>query len=217
MVSADQQTQSNEAFVLALSNKLAAATFLCKFFARAQLLEIDLDDIQVIRQWCLLIENCILEAASKVSSIDGLPIDSIRLFPVQMQQLVSEFPAGNTVDALVDSLNRQLYDPVTRAFLLTIGNTTFALSKLDNTLFAFNSNCHGEQVTDLFGAVLLTTEFNTQNLQLAVKYLIDPYSPDAVPVYSIVPVEAFLLTSPPITPTSSSGNMESSIAQQTSL
>ena len=54
------------------------------------------------------------------------------------------------------------------------------------------------QVTDLFGAVLVTADFNTQNLQSAVKFLVDPYRPDMVPVYSAVPVDAYVFRSPDI-------------------
>lgn len=53
-------------------------------------------------------------------------------------------------------------------------------------------------MTDLFGAVLVAADFNTQNLQAAVKYVIDPYRPDAVPVYTAVPVEAYVFRSPEI-------------------
>ena len=96
---------------------------------------------------------------------------------------------------MVDNINRELYGPFTKGVLVTIGNTTIAMCKMDNTIFAFNSSCHGDQVTDLFGAVLIATDFNTQNLQSIIKFVVDPYAPDAVPVYSIVPIEGFVFRS----------------------
>ena len=193
IVSADQQTQSHESFIIALANKLAAAAFLSKLVTRAYSPE--LEDEVVLRQWCLLVENCILEGSATASSINGAPVDSIRLFPRDVQPLVSPFNTGSTVDAVVDAINRELYGPYTRGVLVTIGNTTLAMCKMDNTIFAFNSSCHGDQVTDLFGAVLIATEFNTQNLQTTIKFIVDPYAPDAVPVYSIVPIEGFVFRS----------------------
>ena len=196
VVSADQQTQSHESFIIALANKLAAASFLSKVVTRAY--SADLRNEAVLRQWCLLVENCIIEGSATASSINGVPMDSIRLFPRDVQPLVSPFNVGNTIDSVVDCINRELYGPFTKGVLVTIGNTSFALGKLDNMIFAFNSSCHGDQVTDLFGAVLSMADFNTQNLQTTIKYIIDPYSPDAVPVYSIVPTEGFVFRSPEI-------------------
>ena len=193
VVSADQQTQTQESFIMALANKLAAASFLSKIVTRAYSPE--LEDETVLRQWCLLVENCILEGSATASSINGVPVDSIRLFPRDVQPLVMPINVGNTVDTVVDNINRELYGPYTKGVLVTIGNTTLALCKLDSEIFAFNSNCHGDQVTDLFGAVLISTEFNTQNLQTTLKYIMDPYAPDAVPVYSIVPTEGFVFRS----------------------
>jgi len=66
---------------------------------------------------------------------------------------------------------------------------------VDAQIVAFSAAGHGDQVTDLFGAVLVVADFNTQNLQSAIKYLIDPYRPDAVPVYSAVPVEGYVFRS----------------------
>ena len=196
VVSADQQTQTNEGFIVALANKLAAASFLSKIVTRAYSPDLRIE--AVLRQWCLLVENCIVEGSATASSINGVPMDSIRLFPRDVQPLVSAFNAGNTIDSVVDTINRELYGPFTKGVLVTIGNTPFALGKLDNMIFAFNGSCHGDQVTDLFGAVLIMADFNTQNLQSTIKYIIDPYSPDAVPVYSIVPTEAFVFRSPEI-------------------
>ncbi len=193
IVSADQQTQSHESFIIALANKLAAAAFLSKLVTRAY--SPDLEDEGVLRLWCLLVENCILEGSATASSINGVPVESIRLFPRDVQPLVSPFNTGSTVDAVVDSINRELYGPFTKGVLVTISNTTLAICKMDNTIFAFNSSCHGDQVTDLFGAVLIATEFNTQNLQSTIKFIVDPYAPDAVPVYSIVPIEGFVFRS----------------------
>ena len=196
VVSADQQTQSQESFILALANKLAAASFLSKIVTRAY--SPDLADESVLRQWCLLVENCILEGSATASSINGVPMETVRLFPRDVQPLVAPFSTGNTIDNVVDNINRELYGPYTKGVLVTIGNTAFALGKLDSTIFAFNSSCHGDQVTDLFGAVLISTDFNTQNLQSVIKYMVDPYSPDAVAVYSIVPTEGFVFKSPEI-------------------
>ena len=193
VVSADQQTHNQESFILALANKLAAASFLSKIVLRPP--SSNLEEEAILRQWCLLVENCILEGSATASNINGIPIDAIRLFPEEAQHLVGEFNAGSTIDNVVDNINKELYGPFTKGVLVTIGNTTFALGKLNNTIFAFNSNCHGDQVTDLFGAVLITTDFNTQNLQTVIKYIMDPYSPDAVPVYSIVPTEGFIFRS----------------------
>ena len=196
IVSADQQTQSHETFIIALSNKLSAASFLSKVVTRAY--SPDLEDDIVLRHWCLLVENCIMEGSSTASSINGVPVESIRLFPRDVQPLVSPFDTGNTIDNVVDSINRELYGPYTKGVLVTIGNTSIACCKLNDTIFAFNSSCHGDQVTDLFGAVLLAATFNTQNLQTAIKYIVDPYSPDSVPVYSVVPIEGFVFKSPEI-------------------
>ena len=193
IVSADQQTQSHESFIIALANKLAAASFLSKLVTRAY--SPDLEDENILRQWCLLVENCILEGSATASSINGVPVESIRLFPRDVQPLVSPFTTGNTIDAVVDNINRELYGPFTKGVLVTIGNTTLAMCKMENTIFAFNSSCHGDQVTDLFGAVLIATDFNTQNLQTTIKFVVDPYAPDAVPVYGIVPIEGFVFKS----------------------
>ncbi|ELT89102.1 hypothetical protein CAPTEDRAFT_216691 [Capitella teleta] len=196
LVSADQQTQTHESFIVALSNKLASASFLSKAVTRAY--SNDMDDEGVLRQWCLLVETCILEGSATASGINGVPVESLRLFPRDVQPLVSPFDAGSTIDSVVDGINRELYGPFTKGVLVTIGNTSLAIVNIDNTLFAFNGSCHGEQVTDLFGAVLVATEFNTQNLQSLIKFIVDPYSPDAVPVYTIVPIEAFVFKSPEI-------------------
>lgn len=196
VVSADQQTQTHESFIVALANKLAAASLLSKLVTKA--FSPDLEDETVLRQWCLLVENCILEGSATASSINGVPMESVRLFPRDVQPLVSTFHTGNTIDAVVDNINRELYGPFTKGVLVTISNTTLALCKMDNTIFAFNSSCHGDQVTDLFGAVLIATEFNTQNLQTTIKFIVDPYAPDAVPVYSIVPIEGFVFRSPSV-------------------
>lgn len=196
IVSVDQQTQTHESFIVALASKLAAASFLSKAVTRAYSRE--MEDEGVLRQWCLLVETCILEGSATASSINGVPVESLRLFPRDVQPLVSTFDAGTTIDNAVDNINRELYGPFTKGVLVTIGNTSLAIVNIDNTIFAFNGSCHGDQVTDLFGAVLVATDFNTQNLQSIIKYIVDPYSPDAVPVYSIVPIEGFVFKSPEI-------------------
>ena len=94
--------------------------------------------------------------------------------------------------------SRELYAPYARGALVTIANASLAVYKVDAQIVAFSAAGHGDQVTDLFGAVLVVADFNTQNLQLAIKYLIDPYRPDAVPVYSAVPVEGYVFRSPEI-------------------
>ena len=193
VVSADQQTQSHETFIIALANKLAAAAFLSKIVTRAY--ASDLEEESILRQWCLMVENCILEGSSTASSVNGVPMESIRLFPKDVQPLVSPFTTGTTIDSVVDNINRELYGPFTKGVLVTVSNTSFALVKLDSIIFAFNSACHGDQVTDLFGAVLIATDFNTQNLQSTIKYIVDPYSPDSVPVYTVVPIEGFVFRS----------------------
>lgn len=193
VVSGDQQTPSNEGFILALANKLSAACFLSKIVTHAY--SPDLEDESVLRQWCLVVENCILEGSNIAATINGAPLESIKLFPPEVQALVTHFNTGATVDNVVDAINQELYGPFTKGVLVTISNTSIALCKLDGKIFAFNSGCHGDQVTDLFGAVLLSTDFNTQNLQSAIKYMIDPYSPDTVPVYTIVPMEGFVFKS----------------------
>ena len=209
VVSADQQTQSTENFIVALGNKLAAAAFLSKIVTRSY--SPDLSEEPILRQWSLLVENCILEGSSTASGINGIPIESIRLFPREVQSLVSPFRTGNTVDHVVDNINRELYGPYTKGVLVTIGNTPFAIGKLNSTIFAFNAGCHGEQVTDLFGAVVITTDFNTQNLQTAIKFIMDPYSPDHVPVYSPVPTEGFIFRSPEILEIESPSSLESHV------
>ena len=122
-------------------------------------------------------------------------MESIRLFPKDVQPLIAPFSTGTTIDSVVDNINRELYGPFTKGVLVTVSNTSFALVKLEHTIFAFNSACHGDQVTDLFGAVLIATDFNTQNLQSIIKYIVDPYAPDSVPVYSVVPIEGFVFRS----------------------
>ena len=193
IVSADQQTQSHEPFIIALANKLTVAAFLSKIVTRAY--SPDVHEEPVLRQWCLLVENCILEGSSTASSVNGVPMESIRLFPKDVQPLISTFSTGTTIDSVVDNINRELYGPFTKGVLVTVSNTSFALVKLEHTIFAFNSACHGDQVTDLFGSVLIATDFNTQNLQSIIKYIVDPYSPDSVPVYSVVPIEGFVFRS----------------------
>ena len=202
IVSADQQTRhvaidvGGGGFIAALASKLAAATFLSKIVTRV--CHSDLSDERVLRQWCLLVESSIQHGSATAGSVNGAPLESLRLFPREAQALVSHFRTGNTIDNVVDNINRELYGPYTKGVLVTIGNTPLAISKLDNMLFAFNAGCHGEQVTDLFGAVLIMATFNTQNLQTIVKFIMDPYSPDTVPVYSIIPMEGFVFQSPEI-------------------
>ena len=196
VVSCDQQTQSNEGFVIALANKLAAASFLSKIVTRD--LSTDLRDETVLKQWSLLVENCIIESSVTAGNVNAANVDTISLFSPEVQPLVFQFEAGNTIDSLVDSVNRELYSLYVVGILATVANTSCALYKVNNQIIAFNSSCHGDQVTDLFGAVLIVTDFNAQNLQSIFKYLADPYRPDAVPVYSIVPVEGFVFRSPEI-------------------
>ena len=196
VVSGDQQVQSGEAVVVAVANKLAAASFLTKVVMREY--SPNLYDEPVLRLWSLLIENSILEASATAGALNGTTMDTVSLFPAEFQPLVAQFETGNTIDQIVDCINRELYAPFTRGVLVTIGNTSCALYKVNNRLMAFNSSCHSDQVTDLFGAVLIATDFNAQNLQTTMKYLVDPYRPDAVPVYSIVPVEGFIIRSPEV-------------------
>jgi len=151
-----------------------------------------------LRQWCLVVEGCILDAATAAGGIDGTPLDAVPLFARDVLPLVASFDAGNTVDSVVDGVNRELYAPYARGVLVTIANTSLAVYKVDAQIVAFSSAGHGDQVTDLFGAVLVVTDFNTQNLQSAIKFLVDPYRPDAVPVYSAVPVEGYVFRSPEI-------------------
>lgn len=143
-------------------------------------------------------EHSVLDASTTVSNINGTPLSSVQLFAAEVQPLVSPFDAGNTVDSVVDGVNRELYGPFARGVLVTIANTSFVIVKLDGQIVAFSGAGHGNQATDLFGAVMVAADFNTQNLQSTVKYLVDPYRPDAVPVYSIVPVEGFVFKSPEI-------------------
>ena len=140
-------------------------------------------------------ENCVIDGSATAAGLNGTPVESVKLFPTDVEKLVSRFDPGNTIDAVVDNVNRELYGPYTKGVLITIGNTSFATVKLNDSLFSFNSSCHSDQVTDLFGAMLIKTDFNIQNLHLAVKYIVDPYSPDAVPVYSIIPTEGFIFRS----------------------
>lgn len=196
IVSGDQQMQSGEALPIAIANKLAAAAFVTKAVVRDY--SPNLYDENVLRMWSLLVENCILEASTTVSGLNGATMDTVSLFPREYQALVAQFETGNTIDQIVDSINRELYGPFTRGVLVTISNTSCGLYKVDSRLMAFNSSCHSDQVTDLFGAILILTDFNAQNLQTMIKYLVDPYRPDAVPVYSIVPVEGFVFRSPEV-------------------
>jgi len=197
IVSGDQQTPSHDPVVIALGNKLAAATFLGRAVTRQYPPELHRDP-SALRQWCLLVESSILEAATTAGTVNGAPLDSVPLFSRDVLPLVVTVDAGTTIDSVVDCINREFYTPYTRGVLVTIANTPVAVYKLDGQILVFNSSCHGDQVTDLFGAVLVTADFNTQNLQAAVKYVIDPYRPDAVPVYTVIPVEAYVFRSPEI-------------------
>jgi len=196
LVSAEQQTQSREPFVVALANKLAAAAFLGKVVTHAY--SADLDDEAVLRQWCLMVETCIMDGSVAAAGVNGVPIEPLALFPSDVRHLVSSFNTGDTIDNVVDAVNVQLYGPYTKGVLVTVGNTSVALCNLNGSILAFNAACHGDHVTDVFGAVLVATDFNTQNLQTVMKYMIDPYNPDSVPVYSIVPTEGFVFCSPDI-------------------
>ena len=195
IVSGDQQTPSHDPMIVAFANKLAASSFLSRAVTRALPSP---GDPASLRQWCLVVEGCILEAATAASSVDGTPLDSVPLFSRDVLPLVAAFDAGNTIDSVVDCVNRELYAPYARGSLVTIANASLAVYKVDAQIVAFSAAGHGDQVTDLFGAVLVVADFNTQNLQLAIKYLIDPYRPDAVPVYSAVPVEGYVFRSPEI-------------------
>ena len=195
IVSGDQQTPSHDPMIVAFANKLAASSFLSRAVTRALPSP---SDPASLRQWCLVVEGCILEAATAASSVDGTPLDSVPLFSRDVLPLVAAFDAGNTIDSVVDCVNRELYAPYARGSLVTIANASLAVYKVDAQIVAFSAAGHGDQVTDLFGAVLVVADFNTQNLQLAIKYLIDPYRPDAVPVYSAVPVEGYVFRSPEI-------------------
>ncbi|KAI0230650.1 hypothetical protein LSAT2_019033 [Lamellibrachia satsuma] len=203
LVSVEQQTQSREPFVVALGNKLAAAAFLGKVVTHAY--SADLDDEVVLRQWCLMVETCIMDGSAAAAGVNGVPIDPLALFPSDVRHLVSSFNTGDTIDNVVDAVNVQLYGPYTKGVLVTVGNTSVALCNLNGSILAFNAACHGDHVTDVFGAVLVATDFNTQNLQTVMKYMIDPYNPDSVPVYSIVPTEGFVFCSPDILEASPEG------------
>ena len=203
LVSAEQQTQSREPFVVALGNKLAAAAFLGKVVTHAY--SADLEDEAVLRLWCLTVETCIMDGIAAAAGVNGVPIDPLALFPSDVRHLVSSFGTGETIDNVVDAVNVQLYGPYTRGVLVTVGNTSVALCNVNGGILAFNAACHGEHVTDVFGAVLVATDFNTQNLQTVIKYMIDPYNLDSVPVYSIVPTEGFVFCSPDILEASPEG------------
>ena len=194
-VSTDQQTHA-EPFVVALANKLAAAVFLSRVVTRAYAPV--LQEPAVLRQWCLLVETCIVEGSDTAASLNGVALDSLRLFGRDVQRLVSSFCTGATIDSVVDAVNRELYGPYTKGVLITVGNTAIAICKLNSLIFAFNSAGHADQLSDLFGAVLIATDFNIQNLQTTIKYIINPYSPDSVPVYATLPTEGFVFRSPDI-------------------
>ena len=59
---------------------------------------------------------------------------------------MSSFEAGNTIDSVVDSVNRQLYAPYARGVLVTIANTSLAVYKLDAQIIAFSAAAHADQV-----------------------------------------------------------------------
>jgi len=64
----------------------------------------------------------------------------------QVVSLVSSFEAGNTIDSVVDSVNRELYAPYARGVLVTIANTSLAVYKLDAQIIAFSAAAHADQV-----------------------------------------------------------------------
>jgi hypothetical protein len=172
---------------------------------------VNVEDEDTLRQWSHLVENCIMDGSAAASRLNGAwTVEAERLFPEEVAGLVARFDPGHTVDAVVDSINRELYRPGTKGTLVTVGNTTFATVRLADSIFAFNSSCHSDQVTDLFGAVLIKADFNIQNLHQAVTYVIDPYSPDSVPVYSAMSTDGYIFRSvgDPLqhdTPTASAG------------
>ena len=59
---------------------------------------------------------------------------------------MSSFEAGNTIDSVVDSVNRELYAPYARGVLVTIANTSLAVYKLDAQIIAFSAAAHADQV-----------------------------------------------------------------------
>lgn len=129
IVSGDQQTPAQDPMIVAFANKLAASSFLGRAVTRG--LPSPAADPGALRQWCLVVEGCILEAATTASSVDGTPLDSVPLFSREILPLVATFDAGNTIDSVVDCVNRELYAPYARGTLVTVANTSLAVYKVD--------------------------------------------------------------------------------------
>lgn len=195
LVSCEQQTQTTEFYVNSLANRIAAVSFLVK--AVSKNLPEKIDTEASLRNWTMMIESCILESSSKALSLHYAPFsDSTLLFPPDLQPLLFSIDAGNSVDSLVDNINRELYGFYVNAVLANINTSSCAILKIgNNKLMAFNGSCHADHFSDFYGAVLIITDFNAQNLQLLIKFLMDHQHPDSVPVYSPLAAEAFVLRS----------------------
>ena len=204
-VSIEQQSSTNEMFIHILSSRIACISFVSRILVKS--LPEDLTSERVMKNWSLLIENCILEANSKTTNLQGTSfMDTCSLFSLELQSLVSLFDAGSSIDTLVDSINCELYGFCVIAVIASINNTTFVILKLRcNKLLLFNASCHGDHMSDFFGALLIMADFNAQNLQLMIKYLLEPSRPDSVPVYEEISSEAVAIRSSEIF------NIESSI------
>ena len=197
-VSCEQQSHTNEVFVHVLSARLASVSFVSRLISKG--VPGDILSERCLKNWSLLVENCILEASAKASSQQGgVFVDTYSLFSVELQPLVTPFESGSSVDALVDSVNCELYGFCVLAVVVSINNMTCVIVKIpSNKLLAFNATCHGDHIPDFFGALLVTAEFNAQNLQLMIKYLLEPHRPDSVPVYEELTSEAVVVRSPEI-------------------
>ena len=79
-VSADQQVPAaHDPMIVALANKLAASAFLARAVTRSPPAPPPVD-AAALRHWCLVVESCILEAATAAAGVDGTPLDSVPLF-----------------------------------------------------------------------------------------------------------------------------------------
>ncbi|ESN99107.1 hypothetical protein HELRODRAFT_162598 [Helobdella robusta] len=196
-VSCEQQTRSTDSFVIALSNRLAAVSFLTRVALKH--MPDNLDSEYSLKCWTLLVERCVLEAANKSVAMSPAPYtDTHALFPTLLQPLLSFFEVGNTIDSLVDSVNRELYEFCIVGVIVNYNCTSSVIFKLDeNRIMAFNGSYH-EDISDYFGSLIIVADFNAQNLQLIIKYLIDSHRPDSVSVYATISAEGYLLKSPEI-------------------
>ena len=190
VVSADRQVTSTDSFLAAMVQKIAAAVFLNKVITQCP--SYDLDSETTLRQWTLLVEESVLEGARKAEKVsDWLHRDRHAIFSRNLR--IAHFQTGNTIDNVVDNTNAELLRQQTRGVLITINNVSFSICKFNGIIMVFNAQCHTKHVTDLFGSVLILTDFNTQNIQSAIKYLMDPYNPDIVPVYAIMNTEGYVV------------------------